>query len=369
MDNYLATAVATKYKQDVRATNCLKHPGKACFVRWQTPVDIPEAERPITFEAAGFPCRPWTFYGAASSMNTGPAHPDMEPFHLWKNTTRVMNHDLVLLENSDKFMPQLLYESFPEKYTIKYVVFSPQDFGWPMRRLRFYAILINLDTMLWVGPSSADLTESMLTTCGRRCSLEGDCFAGLDSKEAIAACKKDLAINRGFFPSLDKAATLPLQDILAPGHADCFVAAQLKLKEGYHKVGLGGSYIIDASQSPNRCRDGPLMPTMTRTSQLVSVSRGHAFTNDEVDFAMGWPTIPMTENALYRDHLTCDFNSFKSNERRSLAGNGMVLPQFATFLFYIMSFTVRRCSFEAWSPALPPPGQESEDDESQRSSP
>ena len=106
MDNYLSTAVAAKYKQDVRATNCLKHPGKACFVRWQTPVDIPEQERPITIEAAGFPCRPWSLYGAGSSTNSGPAHPDMEAFHLWKNTIRVMNHDLIVLENSDKFTPQ-----------------------------------------------------------------------------------------------------------------------------------------------------------------------------------------------------------------------------------------------------------------------
>ena len=223
-------------------------------------------------------------------------------------------------------------------------------------------MLINLDTMLWLGPSSADLSQSLLTMCGRRCSLEGDCFAGLDTGEAIAACRRDLAVNRGFFPSSDQVATLPLQDLVAPGHAACISSAQQRYQEGYHKVGLGGAYVIDASQSPHRCRDGSLMPTMTRTSQLVSVSRGHAFTNDEIDFAMGWPTIPMPENALYRDHLMCDFKSFTNAERKSLAGNGMVLPQIATFLFYIMSFAARRCSFETWSPAPPPPDEESEDD-------
>eukprot|EP00969_Alexandrium_andersonii_P146383 6473985-Alexandrium_andersonii.AAC.1 len=76
------------------------------------------------------------------------------------------------------------------------------------------------------------------------------------------------------------------------------------------------------------------MPTVARSTKLVSISKNHMYTANEIDFAMGWPVLKVGENQCY-DRAAETSRSLKGltdYERRLLAGNGMMLPQIAAWL-------------------------------------
>eukprot|EP00974_Lingulodinium_polyedra_P047615 4569668-Lingulodinium_polyedra.AAC.1 len=46
----------------------------------------------------------------------------------------------------------MLTSALPSKYLVKYGIWGAQEQGWPVRRTRFYAVALNLDTLIWLGP-------------------------------------------------------------------------------------------------------------------------------------------------------------------------------------------------------------------------
>lgn len=356
IDRYLHDRAHTLYGRTARATNCLKHPGKACLLSWQDPIGISPHLRPLTLAIAGTPCRPWTRYAAKKTHSAGPAHTDMEAWHLWKNEVRCQNYDIIVFENSDNFVPTLFTSSLPPQYLVKYCIWSAHEQGWPMRRRRFFAVALNLESLLWLGDSSQDLTIPFLNLVGRTVCLEGDAFVKLDAADAIALHRQGLARTRGFYPSKERAMDLSLVDLLPSGQARCYQQMQERFASGFHKVGLGGSYLCDVTQNPHRCRDGALLPTVARTSHIVSVSQGHSYTPAEIDFAMGWPTIMVPKSGNDAFDMICGASAsgadLTQNERRSLAGNGMVLPQLSMWLWFVFGFTGKRATYEKLMPPV-----------------
>ena len=86
------------------------------------------------------------------------------------------------------------------------------------------------------------------------------------------------------------------------------------------------------------------MPTLARSTVMCCLSKTHVYTASEIDFCVGWPSIVTKANRQYHDLLQMDttFGESSGRVRRSLAGNGMCLPQVYAWLLYSFGNLVRK---------------------------
>lgn len=267
MQEHLRKHASTLYGRDKRAGNCIFHPGEDCRLSWEDP-DVGEHCRPLTAAVAGPPCRPWCLYGGRKTYE----HEDLEAYHLWKEDVVNNNYDLIFLENSEFFPPELFVEGLPSKYVFVYAAYGVQDMGWPTRRTRFYGAAVNTSSLVWLGAGLGDVLQSFLSVFQRSVSLEGDCFAGLDSAEAILDVRRHLAHNRGTYPTDAQLKTISVKQLLPVASARAFDAMEAQFKQGV-KVGMSGSFIGDLSQSDERIRAGAWLPSMTQSAILYSFNK------------------------------------------------------------------------------------------------
>jgi site-specific DNA-cytosine methylase len=347
---YLRTNSAQLYGRGKRSATCLLHPGESCALSWQDPVGTEAWQRPLTINMTGPPCRPFSIFGGRKLW----AHPDMEAWHLWSNDVSEQDYDLVGMENAEHFVTDLFEEAMPDNYDTKHAVFGVHELGWPVRRSRFFGTAINQKTLIWFGPTGKDVTEHFLSFFERAVRLEGDCFVGLDTPEHNRALKMHLALNRGSYLSSEAADQVAYEDLLWATARSSLDALRIRLHSGQAKVGLGGTFIGDLSQSPDRPRAGAFLPAQARGSALYSLSKDRLLTPAEIDLSMGWPCLPLPGCESYMDlqgysSAGCQL-SFA--EQRSLSGNGMVLPQVAAWWLYIFSHTVRRELLERMAPPM-----------------
>jgi hypothetical protein len=112
--------------------------------------------------------------------------------------------------------------------------------------------------------------------------------------------------------------------------------------------GLAGGFAGDLSQSSERLRCGPWIPTLAQSTVMCSLSKNRLLTADEMDMCMGWPTIVTPDNAVYASALGLgsSLEGASSMGRRRLAGNGMMMPQVMAWMLYIASHAVRKDRLE-----------------------
>ena len=81
---------------------------------------------------------------------------------------------------------------------------------------------------------------------------------------------------------------------------------------------------------------------------MLSLSKHHFFSPGEIDLAMGWPSVVFKENKLYSEHLGLErqFAEVGYHGRRALAGNGMLMPQFAAFFLFGTTRLARKAAFQ-----------------------
>ena len=121
---------------------------------------------------------------------------------------------------------------------------------------------------------------------------------------------------------------------------------------------FGVCFVGDVSQSAERPRGGHWMPTIARSSTMVSLTanagHGHIFTMNELDFSMGWPVLPLPMCKKYASAIPEVYKNLSSataNPTR-LSGNGMMLQQIAAWNLYLWGNLVRRDVLSQWRPPL-----------------
>jgi hypothetical protein len=207
--------------------------------------------------------------------------------------------------------------------------------------------------MVWVGPGSEDVLADFLSWHGRRVDLDPDVFCNIDSDEAKQDVVKCLAMNRGCYPNALQLKELRDQwpSLLPLGQQSTYQHLTNQFKDGLH-TGLSGACIADLSQSLERLRCGPWVPTLARSTVLCSVSKRHLFSPDEVDVCMGWPSIVFEENTVYAEALGLQLDHSTRHARRSLSGNSMMLCQVMDWFLYCFFHTLRRDLLEKICPSL-----------------
>ena len=178
----------------------------------------------------------------------------------------------------------------------------------------------------------------------RNICLNGDIYAGADTAEAIAEKRASLARVRGLAGDISKAG---LKDFFTK-------SAAARLEKGideYKKTSWPRGCIIDVSQSEYRNRMNALLPAATKSSQFVSLSKEHIFTQAEMDFAMGWPVL---DGCKYLGLVPKSFQKLTAVEQQRLSGNGMCLQQVFAWIVYVQSHCVRCDMVCRWTPPLLP---------------
>jgi hypothetical protein len=340
MNQYMETHARLLYGRHMKGTNCLLHPNSECKLAWEDPVGIPAALRPLTAAIAGTPCRPFCLLGGDPQTL---AHPDMEAWYLWINEVKHQDFDFIFLENSEHFMLKLFVDSLPSQYLVKYAIFGSQDQGWPVRRLRTYIVAVNMNTLVWTGAGAAHVVSEFLSYFGASVVVEGDIFGGLDTSSAGQERVRDMARNRGMYPTDEQVKELLWWKLLPPGQSKTYAAA-LTVHASGSRTGLGGSFNVDLSQSEERIRCGPWIPTLARSTIMCCLNKRHLYTPDEIDFSMGWPSICSDGNKVYSDLLRLDaaYETTSAYARKSLTGNGMQLQQVMGWFLYVAGHTVRK---------------------------
>lgn len=231
-----------------------------------------------------------------------------------------------------------------------------KDVGFPMRRTRFLAAAVNRDTVVWTGPASPDLlAKEFLGTFGQAPMMEADDFLNLDTEEQHNVLLSEIAANRGLFCPPSVLRSIPLDQLLCPSKQR-HVANYRAIFGTTHKVGARGSFVVDLSQNPEeRPRCGAWFPTLTCNSNLYSMSGKDFFTNAELDFAMGFPSISLPQVQQY----ACVVPEALQIHRRDratyakLIGNGMHVGSLFAWFGYVFAHCVRRYDIERVILALP----------------
>ena len=228
---------------------------------------------------------------------------------------------------------------------------SNKDLGFPMRRTRFLAALINRNASVWAGPSTAEaLLEDFMAVFGCAPVLEASDFV-LDTKENHDEILAGLGRQRGLYSPIEALREMPHSSLLAPGVREHWRQYEEIYKTSDRIGAVSGSFVVDFSQNPGeRCGAGAWFPALARSSQLYDLATRHFFTNAELDFAMGFPTsfFPGRRSAALAaeipEALRC--HTLPRSAYAKVAGNGMHVASMFCWFAYIFSNTVRRATLQ-----------------------
>lgn len=229
---------------------------------------------------------------------------------------------------------------------------------------------VNRDTQVWIGPTTPEaVLEDFLNIFGVACMMEADQFIKLDTQANRQKLLGELGAERGLFCSADKFEDVDLQSLLCPSgkrHWNSYKA--LLQASGSARVGaMMGTFVADLSQNPEerRSRCGAWFPALTRSSLIASLTQNAFFTNAELDFVMGFPSLPEQIPACskYAEGMppALQVHLMDRAEYRKLTGNGQHVASFSAFLLYMFANCVRRSDLERICFPIPRPEQQKED--------
>lgn len=340
---YLQRRKSKLFGRDKSAGNCIMHPNCQRKLSWQDPLPKSAKQRPLTVAVAGTPCRPFSLHGNSGGSGKWEGHPDMLAWDLWIAEIAEADYDMIFLENGELFVKRLFHDALPDKYKVKFAVFGSQDLGIPVRRMRYYGMAYNQETLAWLGPHMQDALGDFLSFFGKSVSVDGDIFVGLDTQQEYDVLLRGMAENRGLHPTTDQLRKAHWSSLLAPGVLANYKANKMVYEQGNRTGLVGGGFVCDLSQSEDRLRNGPWLPTVARSTSLCSLSKDRLFTANEIDFAMGWPAIENEWNEKYctRLDMKAMFGTSSHHQRSQLAGNGMMLQQVFSWSLYCFNNLAR----------------------------
>ena len=132
---------------------------------------------------AGPHCTPWTRAGAQQGLQ----HDAMVPYYVYHAELTEGLFDINCIEESVDMPPSHYAEGMRQKHRVVWARFGPQDIGVPVMRSRFMGCALNLDTIVWLGPSrDEDVTEDFLKFFRMVSHMDASYFAGIDDTASAA---------------------------------------------------------------------------------------------------------------------------------------------------------------------------------------
>ena len=185
----------------------------------------------------------------------------------------------------------------------------------------------------------------------------------MDTDEALNATYRELVQRRGRYLPADFNAKELTEDQLEGRLSHTFYNAFVDYKRQWQALLAKASaekparaFIGDLTQSGSYLRASQNLPTLTRKTELYSFSRGHLFTDSELELSQGWP-VECCESIFSADlpysYLGGQGSvALPGDGRRSLRGNSVHLPCITSWLLYCMMNTKRKTPFD-FAPTRP----------------
>ena len=333
------------------------HPGEECPLVCKKDLILVPASgfRPLHHLLASPQCVPW----APNGPNLGLSDPDVETFFQLAHLIRHDDPDMATIEENKRMPKHLLMERVGPKFQFVSAVFGPQHLGFPTNRQRLHGTFINLESLVWLGPSEdKDIQQDFEQLFFRKIMLDGDCFAGMDNLQNQWKQTRVLCHRRGSYPQSEEA--LDLRSILPCAQRDAYDKYRMQFALHEHCGFLHGGLVGDLSSSESRLRSSPLIPTMQKSSVIASMSAsppgssttgGYMYTMNELRLAHGWPSIAIGRSRVYQDCVPLDFEKASLNVQHELLGNGLHLGSLSAWLWYVQSNLIRRDVLQQ----MPPP--------------
>ena len=170
---------------------CLLHPDEV-----GCPIEFPRAvhDQRLSWHWAGPPCIAWSSQGS----HLGAADPATECFQAYAVKMNDSSHDLVTMENVTN-MPVQNFRQFMHrmKWQMVSVTISLRS-SWGVSRYRRYQTAVNLETLVWLGPSRESeqqtLFDELFFTDEERITADDFLVCG---EAAVTEVMRSMAADRG----------------------------------------------------------------------------------------------------------------------------------------------------------------------------
>ena len=183
-----------------------------------------------------------------------------------------------------------------------------EDLGWPSRRRLLMICAIDRNTMVWLGPNDDnELMAEFMSFVGRRVVRDADVWAGIDSPENVLKARVELATLAGLHVrDPTEFLGMPISALWKTQKARQRVQSYVQQYKN-HAGFISGGAACDTKQNPAvRKRCSPWLPTLTKSTIPIWLSEktgelGHYYTDRELSFSQGWPSISTAHNMNYKD--------------------------------------------------------------------
>ena len=245
-------------------------------------------------------------------------------------------------ESSDRYpVEKKQQEVLSSKYEVVWAKCSPMDLGFPARRRRTFAAGINREKYVWVGPESAEgVQERWAAMFSQTPQLSGDAYFVASAGEIEEWVQRTADTRKFSLPEnwRDLPMSQYLPALLPAGavarHIDHMRCAQQQGKQTYlcdldHHVGFG-----PASGECVPCLDShPTIYSRAEQRILIPAELAAVMGFDVQEALMGGRPRSATGDALL---------SLADRDAKAIIGNGMHIPTFASWIFFILSDCVPR---------------------------
>lgn len=231
---------------------------------------------------------------------------------------------------------------------------GPEVLGHPTRRTRTLSAGLSLESLLWLGPESADDIQSDFEALFARSSeLNGSVYfaAGQDSIRRFAAHamrRRGIRVDIG---DIKKTHGRSFLESFLP--AGCLQRMSAYLSKKSDLQAMDGTFIVDLEQWPcgKAGAAGPYFPSLLTHGTIVDLNTYRIALGSDHLSALGFHM----QSVDSRSKVTSILGGLSDIEQKALAGNGQSLPAIMAWVLYVFAHIVRRPALTI-TPALRTPG-------------
>eukprot|EP00971_Amphidinium_carterae_P241085 4786421-Amphidinium_carterae.1 len=304
--------------------HCVLHKGMC-------PVDIPvEYAKRWSMNAAGVQCTPWSAFGSKDGVSSE----HMLPFHCWLQRCLQKQLTFIVVENSPLFPVKLLTRKLESDYVCRYLVFGPEDMGFPVQRRRLVFFAVRKSHFTWVGPSQDEIARNFMQIFQRKAVLTADDLITDTDKNQMSMWKRLGQRRVCFISDTAKREELDLKPLLTQRESARFDEYKKLYDNAVAENPSLPCFVVDLHQNPQhraRCSSSGLF-TQVSHGLVYSFSRHWLYTPLELLQAHCWSP---PETFL---------EQFTVTDLHKLTGNGMHLASMSAWLVFCLG-NVTACDY------------------------
>ena len=318
------------------------------------------AVRPLSINIAGISCLPWTAEGAQQ----GDMSDEQLPFVTWllerKARAKQLLEDLFFLECTPRFpIQRKVADELRDTHLVLWLHTGPEMLGWPCKRMRLFAVGLNLMTMDFQGPTSIPaLQQKFEETFYKSVNIDGDALlmaptAVRHAEYARFACQQGNHVHpeniKDFAPNDMLRMMLPAGGV---ARYEQWVKNIVNIPTDRDMIFFDCDHNAEwkgKAHSPGQTA-GPDAPVLLRHGSLMLVNKNEPSSwtmlcGIEHLAMLGWHVLQVKGSRFSLSPLAPYLLALPPAQQKALGGNGMSLPCFGSFQFFILCQRVRETLF------------------------